>query len=167
MVLKKLKLCDIISLISLKWLKTTNMHKIAFVGLTLSLIFAPLGSILAQEAASSTPAVNPAVDLPSLPLDDFFNKFLKGGSLKEAAQDGMNKAQTGLQDAAGQALGTAQDAIKDEINKQADQAVQGARQKAETYIGGVVANVQGVIMTMANKIKIFFVELFQSPAPTT
>jgi len=47
-------------------------------------------------------------------------------------QGWMNDTQTGLQDAAEQALSNAQQAAKDEITRQADQTIQGALEKAET-----------------------------------
>lgn len=142
------------------------MRKIAFVSLILPLLLAPVGSILAQETGSSTEAVKDAWELPSSPLDDLINKWLGGGSIKEAAQSGMTKAQSGIKEATGQALGTAQDAIKDEISRQANQAIQGARQKAESYVSRVVTTVKAAINDLITKIKSFFTDLFKKNAPT-
>ncbi|MBU4142389.1 hypothetical protein KJ590_00105 [Patescibacteria group bacterium] len=142
------------------------MRKIAFVSLILPLLFAPVGSILAQETGSSTEAVNTTFELPKTPLDDIINKWLGGGSIKEAAQEGMTKAQSGIKEATGQALGTAQDTIKDEISRQAEKAIQDAKKKTETYVGGVVATVKTAINDLITKIKSFFTDLFKKPAPT-
>jgi len=111
------------------------MPKIALSILILPLVFPPLALVLAQETSSSTGTVNPAFELPTGPLDGLINEWVGGGKLKNAVQQGMNQAQSGLQEAAGQALGSAQDTAKNEINKQVSLAVQGLKQKAEAYIG--------------------------------
>jgi len=144
------------------------MYKIALTGLTLTLIFAPFCPVLAQETGSSTDVVNPAIQLPTSPLDGLLNEWLGGGSLnlKDTVQQGMNQAQTGLEQAAGQALGSAQNAAKDEITKQANQAVQGAKQQAQGYVGRAVAVIKDSVASIIEKIKIFFFDLFKKPAAT-
>ena len=144
------------------------MPKIAFLALVLPLLLAPVAPILAQETGSSTKPVNTPFELPESPLDDLFGKWLEGGQidLKQAAQEGMNKAQKGLEQAAGQALGTAQEALEAELKRQASQAVEATKQKAETYVGGVVAVIKNSVMNIISQIKIFFVDLFRKNAPT-
>jgi len=149
-----------------KWPKTTNMPKIAFVALILPLLLASFSPILAQEQLSITEAVNSTFELPTSPLDGLINDWLGGDKLKDTVQQGMNNAQTGLEQAAGQALGTAQEAAKDEITKQANQAVQGAKETAQTYVGRVVAIIKENISGAINKIKSFFIDLFKKPAAT-
>lgn len=143
------------------------MRILAFLTILLPLLFAPVAPILAQETGSSTGAVKDTFDLPTSPLDGLLNKWLGGGQidLKKAAQEGMTKAQGGLEQAAGQAVGKAQNAIADEISRQADQAIKEARQKAETYVGGVVAIIKATVNDMISGIKIFFTGLFTKPAP--
>ncbi len=143
-----------------------GMRKIAFVALILPLLFAPFGQILAQETGSSTEAVNIPFELPKTPLDDFIKEWFGKGKLKDAAQQGMIKAQTELEKAVGQALGTAQTAAKDEISKQANQAVQGTKEKIQGYVGGVVTMVKTAINDLIARIKLFFSDLFKSNAPT-
>lgn len=142
------------------------MPKLAFIALLLPLLLAPLGSVLAQETASSTPAVNPAFELPKTPLDDAINKWFGDGKLQEAAQEAMKKAQSELQNVAGQAVDTAKDAAQAEIERQADLTIQGAREKAEGYVGGVVSIVKNAINDFISKIKSFFSDLFAKEAST-
>ncbi|MDD2753660.1 MAG: hypothetical protein PHT44_03570 [Candidatus Portnoybacteria bacterium] len=148
------------------------MPKIALLAVILNLSalggLAAFSSVLAQETGSSTDAVNPSFDLPTSPLDGLLNEWLGGKDInvKETIQQGMNQAQTGLQQAAGQALGSAQDAAKAEIAKQANQAVQGAKQQTQGYVGKVVAIIKENISGAIEKIKIFFVDLFKKPAAT-
>ena len=142
------------------------MRKIALLLVVLPLIIAPFSPVLAQETGSSTDVVNPAVQLPTSPLDGLINEWFGGGKLKDTVQGGMNQAQTGLEQAAGQALGSAQEAAKDEITKQANQAVQGAKEQAQGYVGKVVAIIKENISGAIEKIKSFFIDLFKKPAAT-
>src|SRR3989344_6575780 len=137
------------------------MPKIAIIALILPLLLASFSPILAQEQLSITEAVNSTFELPTSPLDGLINEWFGGGKLKDTVQQGMNNAQTGLEQAAGQALGTAQEAAKDEITKQANQAVQGAKETAQTYVGRVVAIIKENISGAINKIKSFFIDLFK------
>ena len=142
------------------------MYKTALMLAVMALIIAPLASVLAQETGSSTEAVKDTFELPKTPLDDFIKEWFGGGKLKDAAQQGMIKAQTELEKAAEQALGTAQTAAKDEISKQANQAVQGTKEKIQGYVGGVVTIVKTAISNLITNIKLFFKELF-SKKPAT
>jgi len=144
------------------------MRKIALI-LTLSAlgglaVFASGGSILAQEASFSTEAVKDVRELPKTSLDGLLKEWL--GGTKEKVQSGMIKTQTGLEDAAGQALGIAQEAAQEEINRQANKAIQEARQKAEGYVGGVVAAIKTAVNNLIVKIKLFFTNLFEKSAST-
>ena len=141
------------------------MYKIALLVAVLAVLFAPGGLILAQETGSSTEPVNSTFELPTSPLDGLIKEWF-GGSLKDAAQEGMNKVQSGLEDAAGQAVDSAQEALKAELERQANQAVQSAREKAEGYVGGVVAIVKTSVNNLISKIKLFFTDLFKKPSPT-
>ena len=83
------------------------MPRIALITLILlPLLFASLAPVLAQETASSTEAVNytGGFELPTSPADEFIKKWLIEGKLKAKVQGWMNDTQTGLQDAAEQAL---------------------------------------------------------------
>ena len=150
------------------------MPKIAFLALStlgglavLPLLFAPIAPILAQETGSGTEAVKDTFDLPTSPLDGLIKEWFSGLNIKEKAQSGMTKAQSELEDAARQGIGSAQDAAKAEIAKQTSQAIQGARQKAEAYVGEVVATVKTGINNLITNIKSFFTDLFKKPSPTT
>lgn len=137
------------------------MSKITLLALVLALIFAPKALIFAQETGVNTA---PAF-IPEMPFDDLINKLL-GGSFKDWVQRGMNQAQTGLENAAGQAADTAQDALQAELQRQAGSAVQTAKKTATEYVGGVVAIIKNFISEIISKIKIFFSDLFKKSTPT-
>lgn len=138
-----------------------RIQKIACLSLILILIFVPKGHIIAQEASSTS---GTGFDLEGMaepltgPFDNFFNQWLKGG---------LDKAQTGLKDAASKASDKTQQAAKDAISKQ----VQKETQKAKTgFLGSlerVKIQVQEKIGEINLKIKLFFKKLNFKSKPDT
>ncbi len=139
------------------------MLKITPYIIVLTLLFAPKAPNFAYNAAlaqEGSPTPSPSenwLEMPSLPagpLDPWLDK-LKGG-----AQDLMNQAQNGLQQAAGKASESAKQAAEDEISRQASQATQEAKKGILAGTERVVAQIKSKIGELILNIKIFFQEIY-------
>lgn len=135
------------------------MPKITLLILILPLLFAPIALVLAQEAGLGTSTTN-TYELPQSPANGLIKEWLIKGRLRAEVRTWMVDTQTRLEQAAGQALGSAQTAAKDEITKQAEQASQGLMEKAAAYADRGVAIIKGNIYLLISKIILFFNNLF-------
>lgn len=145
------------------------MYKITLILAIMAMLLAPKALILAQEASSSTgQAELPDLTkmMPGSPLDDLMNKWLGGGTIKDAVQSGMNKAQQELEALPGKALDKTREAAKTELQSQAQKAALGVQKKTEGYVGGVVAIIKQKISDIVGNIKLFFKDLFRKKTPT-
>lgn len=145
------------------------MRKITLISLLLTLLFAPKGFILAQEALpSSEPsqtASSTEFQLPTSPLDPFINEWLKEGRLQKEAQKLMNNIQNQAAEGFKDTSAQVQDAAKDEINKQIDKELNDAKQGVQGYAQGWVAEIKKVVGDLMENIKTFFRNIFDR-APT-
>jgi|GEM_PF-2027194 len=146
------------------------MRKTALISLLLTLLFAPKGFILAQEALPSAEpsqtAPSTKINLPTSPLDPFIVEWIIKGKLKNEAQKLMNNIQNqaaeGLKDTSGQA----QDAAKDAISRQVDKELNDAKQGVQGYVQVLVGEIKKVVTDLMNTVQMFFGNLFHR-TPTT
>ncbi len=136
------------------------MRKITLIPLLLTLLFAPKGFILAQEALpSAEPSqipVNPQIELPTSPLDPLINEWITGGRLKNEAQKLMNNIQNQAAEGFKDTSSQVQDAAKDEINKQIDKELNDAKQGVQGYVQVLVGEIKKVVGDLIENIKTFF-----------
>ena len=146
------------------------MRKTTLIPLLLTLLFAPKGLILAQEALPSAEPTQTAsstgFELPTSPLDPFIKEWITDGKLQGEAQKFMNniqsKATEGLKDTTGQV----QDAAKDEISRQVDKQINDAKQGVQGYVQVLVGEIKKVAGSLMENIKTFFRNIFDR-TPTT
>src|SRR3989339_957192 len=145
-----------------------NMRKLALV-LTFSAlgglaVFAPKGSILAQEvlplAEPSQSASSTKIELPMSPLDPLINEWLKEGKLQKEAQKLMNNIQNKAEEGLEGATDQVKKATQDEISRQIDKEINDTKQGIQRYVQGAVGEIKKVAANLIENIKIFFKNLF-------
>lgn len=140
------------------------MRKITLILLLLTLLFAPKGFILAQEALpSSEPsqtASSTEFELPASPLDPFINEWIKGGKLQSEAQRLMNNIQNQAAEGFKDTSSQVQDAAKDEISRQVDKELNDAKQGVQGYVQILIGEVKKVAGNLVENIKTFFRNIF-------
>jgi DNA-binding ferritin-like protein len=97
-------------------------------------------------------------NIPRGPIDDFIDKWITGGKLKNEVQKGIDEAQKRLEEGASQAVDTAKDAAKAEIQEQAQVQVQ----EAKTGIAGLVENIKILVQTKVEQIKNNIINFFSN-----
>jgi len=146
------------------------MRKIALIALLLTILLAPKGFILAQEALpsaepSQSPS-NPQIELPTSPLDPFIKEWITEGKLQSEAQKVMNNIQNQAAEGFKDTSGQVQTAAKDEISRQVDKELNDAKQGVQGYVQGLVGEIKKVVTDLIENIKIFFRNIFDR-TPTT